>query len=226
MLGNIEMADDTCRALVNEANCIVVSVDYRLAPEHKFPAAVEDCYAATQWVADNADVIDADLERIAVGGDSAGGNTAAAVAQLARNRGGPSLTHQLLAYPVTNHSFETDSIEENARGYFLTRADMKWFWNLYLRSDIDGLNPYASPLQARNLTDLPSATVVTAGFDPLRDEGQAYADRLRDADIDVEHKYYDGAIHDTILMLGEPELESAREIISDVSNSLQNAFAE
>jgi acetyl esterase len=226
VLGDIEMTDDTCRAIVNEAGCIVVSVDYRLAPEHEFPAAVEDCYAATQWVANNADVIDADSEKIAVGGDSAGGNTAAAVAQLARDRGGPSLVHQLLAYPVTNHSFETDSMEENAEGYFLTRADMEWFWELYLRDDIDGRNPYASPLQAHDLTDLPSATVVTAGFDPLRDEGQAYADRLRDADVDVEQEHYSGAIHDTILMLAEPELESARGVISDVSNSLQNAFAE
>lgn len=226
VLGDIEMTDDTCRALVNEANCIVVSVDYRLAPEHKFPAAVEDCYAATQWVANNANVIDADPEKIAVGGDSAGGNTAAAVAQLARDRGGPSLIHQFLAYPVTNYSFETDSMEENAEGYFLTKADMEWFWDLYLRNDIDGLNPYASPLQARDLTGLPPATVVTAGFDPLRDEGQAYVDRLQNAGVEVEHNHYNGAIHDTILMLAEPELESARGVISDVSASLQNTFTE
>src|SRR5262245_13361078 len=185
VIGNRETHDATCRALTNAAGCIVASVDYRLAPEHKFPAAVEDSYAATRWIADHATSIGADPTRIAVGGDSAGGNLAATVSLAARERGGPPLVFQLLVYPVTDHAYDTPSYKDNADGYFLTRDAMVWFWNHYLDREADGRNPLASPLRARDLQNLPQAFVMTAEYDPLRDEGEAYAKRLREAGVPV-----------------------------------------
>src|SRR5205823_5254173 len=135
VVGSIDGSDATCRSLANAAGCVVVSVDYRLAPEHKFPAAAEDCYAATRWVADNAGAIGVDPARIAVGGVSAGGNLAAVAALMARDRGGPPLVHQLLVVPVTDRDFTTASYRENAAGYGLTKESMLWFWNHYLRDD-------------------------------------------------------------------------------------------
>src|SRR5881397_1593802 len=166
--GSLETHDGLCRHLANAAGAVVASVDYRLAPEHPFPASGEDAYAATRWVAANAAVIGGDAKRIAVGGDSAGGNLAAVVSLMARDRGGPAIALQLLVYPVTNHAYDTASYRENADGYLLTRDSMVWFWNHYLRSDRDGADPYASPLRAPNLAGLPPAVVVTAEFDPLR----------------------------------------------------------
>ena len=157
----------------------MVSVDYRLAPEHKFPAGPEDCYAATRWVAEKGAEIGVDPSRVAIGGDSAGGNLTAVVALMARDRRGPALRHQLLIYPVANHDFATASYEENKQGYLLSREMMRWFWNHYLARPEDGANPYASPLRAASLAGLPPAHVITAEFDPLRDEGEALAARLR-----------------------------------------------
>jgi len=226
VVGSLDTHDATCRALTNATDCVVVSVDYRLAPEHPFPAAVEDCYAATQWVAKNPGVVHGDPDRVAVGGDSAGGNLAAAVSQVSRDTGGPDIAHQVLMYPVTNHSFDTPSYEENAEGYFLTRADMEWFWDHYLATGLDGANPYASPLRARDLRGLPPATVLTCEFDPLRDEGRAYADRLEDAGVAVIHRNYDGMIHGFASMLVEPDLDRAREAIASLGSDLEETIVE
>jgi acetyl esterase len=195
VLCNLDTHDGTCRSLCNQAGCVVVSVDYRLAPEHKFPAGLEDCYAATRWVAERAATLGVDSARIAIGGDSAGGNLTACVALVARDRGGPGLVHQLLVYPVTDATFETPSYQQNAQGYFLTRDAMEWFWNHYLRGDADATDGYAAPLRARDLAGLPPATVITAEFDPLRDEGEAYGRRLREAGVPTRIERYDGLIH-------------------------------
>jgi acetyl esterase len=201
----------------------VASVDYRLAPEAPFPAAPEDCYAATRHLAGHAAELGADPARVAVAGDSAGGNLAAVVAQLARARGGPRLVHQLLVYPVTDHSFDTVSYRENAQGYLLSRDLMKWFWRHYLARPEDGASPLASPLRAPDLGGLPPATVITAGFDPLRDEGEAYAERLRGAGVPTELLRYDGLFHGFFGM-GE-SIERARDAMQRACNALRGAFA-
>lgn len=227
-LGDLETHDVAARALANAAGCVVVSVDYRRAPEAPFPAPLEDCYAATAWLADDPELelggdVGIDAERIAVGGDSAGGTLATGVALLARDRGGPGLVRQLLVYPAMDHSFDTDSYTENANGYFLTRSDMEWLWDEYLETDLDGRHPYASPLRA-DLADLPPATVLTCGFDPLRDEGRAYADRLEAAGVPVNRIEYPDMIHGFLTMLADPEWERAREAVSDLASDLETAY--
>jgi len=216
VIGGLDTHDVPCRDLANRAGCIIVSVDYRLAPEHKFPAAPEDCYAATRWVAENAASIGADPGRLAIGGDSAGGNLAAVVALMARDRGGPRIVHQLLIYPVTDVGQDTVSYRENADGYLLSAADMAWFWNHYLATPAEGENPYASPLRARFLRGLPPAHVITAELDPLRDEGEQYAARLKDAGVEVQLTRYDGMIHGffglgAVLAQGKKAMEEAAE---------------
>ena len=223
VLGDIESHDSVCRELANKVGCIVVSVDYRLAPEHKFPTAPEDCYAATKWVALNAAAFGGDPSRIAVGGDSAGGNLAAAVAQMAADRGAPGLTYQMLIYPVTNHAFDTPSYKENADGYLLTRDMMQWFWQQYLTSDEDGKNAYASPMQAREVRRAAPAFVMTAEFDPLRDEGEAYGERLKKEGVSVECKRYDGAIHG-FFSFGHI-MDQGKEAVADAAARLRKAFA-
>ena len=196
VVGDLASHDYVCRALTNETGCVVVAVDYRLAPENKFPAAAEDCYAATQWAATNAAALGADAEHIAVGGDSAGGNLAAVVALMARDRGGPRIRHQMLIYPVTDAAMNTPSHEEfTADGMVLSKADMVWFWGHYLKSKNDGDNPYASPLRAKDLRNLPPAHIITASHDPLRDEGEAYAEALKKAGNQVRLKRYAGVVH-------------------------------
>ena len=222
-LGNLDTHDPTCRALTNATDHVVVSVDYRRAPEHPFPAPLEDCYAATRWAVENPGAVHGDPDRVVVGGDSAGGTLAAAVAQVARDRGGPDIAYQVLIYPATDHALDTASYEENAEGYFLTRADMEWFWDHYLAHEFSGQNPYASPLRARALDGLPPATVLTCGFDPLRDEGVAYATRLEDAGVPVTHRQYDEMIHGFASMLVEPDLDQAREAIADIGRDLREA---
>lgn len=221
VLGSIKIYEELCRALTNGADCIVVSVDYRVAPEHKFPAAVEDCYAAIKWVAGNAKAIGGDPTHIAVGGDSAGGNLAAVVSLMARDQGTPPLVYQLLVYPTTSFALDTPSCQENADGYFLTRDDMVWFRNLYLRSNADRDDPYASPLQAQDLRGLPSALVITAEFDPLRDEGEAYAARLREADVAVVCTRYNGMIHGFLSMPFDQGKKGRQEVVA----ALRSAFA-
>ena len=219
---DLETHDGVCRQLANRARCVVVSVDYRLAPEAKFPAAPEDCYAATRFAADHAAELGVDPDRIAVAGDSAGGNLAAVVSLMARARGGPSLRHQLLVYPVTNHDFETSSYRENAEGYLLTRAMMQWFWGHYLEEPEIGANPWASPLREPDLTDLPPATILTAEYDPLRDEGEAYAARLRAAGVPTTLTRYDGMIHGFFGMTAA--IDRARDAVDQAALALRGAF--
>ncbi|MGE3822185.1 MAG: alpha/beta hydrolase, partial [Isosphaeraceae bacterium] len=170
-------------------------VDYRLAPEHPFPAAVDDAEAATRWVAERGRSLGLDPDRLAVGGDSAGGNLAAVVARRARDAGSPALAYQCLIYPATDADFETPSYLENAEGFLLTRAAMMWYWNHYLADPSRRADPDASPLRAADLAGLPPATVVTAEYDPLRDEGNAYAQRLEASGVPVRHRRYEGLIH-------------------------------
>jgi acetyl esterase len=222
VIGDLDTVDAPCRALTNAAQCVVVSVDYRLAPEYKFPAAAEDAYAAVRWVAGHAAEINADPRRIAVGGDSAGGNLAAVAALMARDRGGPALLYQVLIYPVTHYAFDTASYRENGEGYMLTRDSMVWFWHHYLEAPEQGKSPYASPLLADNLSDLPPALVITAEYDPLRDEGGAYATRLREAGVPVIQKRYDGTIHGFFWMAGV--LEEGRKAMEEVAQRLRETF--
>ncbi|PSP78559.1 alpha/beta hydrolase [Halobacteriales archaeon QS_4_69_225] len=195
--GSLDAYDGPCRLLTNEADCVVVSVDYRRAPEHPFPAGLEDCYRATEWAAAVAADLGGDPDRVAVGGDSAGGNLAAAVALAARDRDGPDLDGQVLVYPVVNPPSVRwfDSYDDYGTGYFLEMDGVEWYLEQYLRVPAELGNAYAFPLRARSLADLPPATVLTAGFDPLADEGAAYADRLGADGTAVEHRHYDAQIH-------------------------------
>ena len=196
VIGDLDTADRQSREVCRGARALVVSVDYRLAPEHRFPAAADDCYAATCWAAEHASDHEGDASKLAVAGDSAGGNLAAVVAQMARDRGGPRLVFQLLVYPVTDGvDHDWPSYRDNGDGYLLTSAAMGWFWNQYAPSAADRRNPHASPLRAGNLAGLPPALVMTAEFDPLRDEGEAYAHALDAAGVEAEFVRYDGFIH-------------------------------
>jgi len=195
VIGDLEVSDAICRDLCRRVDCIVVSVDYRLAPEHRFPAAVDDSYAATAWVGANMAAIGGN-GRLAVGGESAGGNLAAVVAQLARDKGGPRINFQLLFYPVTDCDLGRQSYETNGEGYLLERDTMRWFWDEYCPDAARRHDPKASPLRAANLGDLPAALIVTAEFDPLRDEGEAYGRALAAAGTPVETHRYDGLVHD------------------------------
>ena len=222
---DLDTHDNVCRSLANAATCVVVSVDYRLAPEHKFPAAVEDAYTATQWTAKYANSIGGDANRIAVGGDSAGGNLATVVSLMARDRGDFSPVYQLLIYPVTNlSSFDTNSYRDYAEDYFLTKNMMEWFRNHYLKREEDCLNPYASPLLADDLSGLPPALVITAEFDPLRDEGEAYATRLKESGVSVRCIRYNGTIHGFLSMAGV--LDKARDAYDKAATMLHSAFRE
>lgn len=221
---DLDTHDGLCRSLCNGAGCAVVSVDYRLAPEHKFPAAPEDCYAATRWVAEHAPEINADPDSIAIGGDSAGGNLTAVVAQMARDRDGPPLVFQLLIYPATDFTFDGPSLHENADGYFLTTDDMDWFTNHYLNSNADRTNPLASPMQADDLSDLPPALVITAEFDPLRDEGEAYGQQLQEAGVDVTISRYSGMIHGFVSR--DPVMDKGRQARAECAMALRAAFAQ
>ncbi len=223
VIGNIDSHDIICRSLTNAAGCITVSVDYRLAPEYKFPAAPEDCYAATKWVAENAATFNGDPARVAVGGDSAGGNLAAVVPLMARDRGGPSLVYQLLIYPATDYYLPgTPSIRENGEGHLLTRDDMIWFLGHYLSSEADIKHPYAFPLQAEDKSGLPPAMVITAEFDPLRDEGEIYAVQMQQAGGDVTSTRYDGTIHGFVSLAGM--IDQGKKALADAAVGLRSAF--
>jgi acetyl esterase len=223
VIGGLDTHDPTCRALANAAGTTVVSVDYRLAPEHKYPAAAEDCYAGLRWVAEYGREIGIDPARLAVAGDSAGGNLAAVTALLARERRGPALRMQLLIYPVTDHRFDTPSYRDNAEGYFLTTKQMQWFWNHYLERADQGDETSASPMRAKDLAGLPPALVITAEYDPLRDEGEAYAARLREAGVPAELVRYDGQIHGFFAMF--EALDDGRKAIDHAGAALRRALA-
>lgn len=221
VLGDLDLSDALCRDLSAEADCLVVSVDYRLAPEHPFPAAVEDAFAATSWVVERAAELGVDPAAVGVSGVSAGGNLAAAVALQARDLGGPALSVQALVCPVLDRNFETPSYERCATGYMLERDDMRWFWSQYLPTDAWGAHPYASPLQADDLAGVAPAVVVTAEYDPLSDEGASYAERLRVSGVPVNHRCYEGMIHGFV---GNPGLKAGRAALAELVVDLRLAF--
>ncbi|HEX7095070.1 MAG TPA: alpha/beta hydrolase, partial [Acidimicrobiales bacterium] len=222
IMGSPRMNDVANAGLCERHRITVISVDYRLAPEHRFPAAPEDCYAATTWVAANAASFGGDPSRLAVAGDSAGGNLAAVVALMARDRGGPDLAFQLLIYPCTDVApGEYPSQRENASGYFLTAESMRWFYEQYV-DEADRHHPYAAPMRAADLSGLPPAHVITAEFDPLRDEGEAYAERLRQAGVRVEAVRYDGQIHGFFSM--STAIDRAKDAQADAARALRAAL--
>jgi acetyl esterase len=223
VVGSPNTVDASARAFANSARCIVASASYRLAPEHKFPAAADDADAALQWVAVNIASLNGDPSRLAVGGESAGANLAAVAAIRARERGAPRLAVQLLLYPVINHDFTTESYRDNAEGYLLTTQMMRWFWKQYLSDDSDGANPYASPLRTKSLRGLPPAAVYTAECDPLRDEGAAYAAKLEQAGVSVTYKCQPGLTHGFMGMAAA--LEPARQAREEAAATLRSAFA-
>lgn len=222
LLGSIESSDPIYRRLANAARCAVVAVGYRLAPEHCFPAAVEDCYAATCWIAEHAAELGLDPRRVAVGGGSAGGNLAAVVALLGRERRGPPLVHQLLVYPVTDHMADTHSMRECGDPYFLDARSMAWCWSHYLADASDGASPLASPLRAADVSRFPPALVITAENDPLRDEGELYAARLAEEGVPVEQTRYDGMAHGFFAI---SSLNQARAALEQAGQALRRAFA-
>lgn len=213
VLGSIQTHDGLCGQLAADARCIVVSVDYRMAPEHAFPAAVEDALDAFRWARDQARELGGDPARVAVGGDSAGGNLAAVVSQQCLARGEPGPFLQLLLYPATDLSRESPSYASYGEGFYLTRLRMEWFKDLYLRVE-ERSDPRASPLLGRELAGLPPACVATAGFDPLRDEGRAYAEALEAAGVDVVYRNYDGVLHGFASMAGR--IPAARDAYDDL----------
>ncbi|WKG05939.1 alpha/beta hydrolase [Mycolicibacterium sp. HK-90] len=196
---DLDSHDGLCRNLANLTPAVVVSVAYRLAPEHRWPTAAEDLYAATRWAVEHAADFGADPARVAVGGDSAGGNLAAVTALMARDRGGPDLAGQLLLYPVIAADFDTDSYRLFGRGFYNPRPALQWYWDQYVPVVNDRRNPYASPLHG-DLTGLPPAVVVLAGHDPLRDEGIAYADALEAAGVPIVRRPFEGGIHGFMTM--------------------------
>jgi acetyl esterase len=222
VIGDLETHDVLCRQLTAASGASVISVDYRLAPEHKFPAAADDAWAATRWVVAHGGELGLDAGRLAVGGDSAGGNLAAVVALMARDAGGPAIRQQVLIYPVTDVMRETRSYADFAEGYMLTRDSMRWFIAHYLRSREDARDWRVSPLRAPSLAGLPPALVVTAGHDPLRDEGEQYAGRLRDAGVVVDYVCYGGMIHGFAGM--GKLLDAAQRVVALVGDSLRQAL--
>ncbi|RNF38120.1 alpha/beta hydrolase [Planococcus salinus] len=222
VVGSIESHDAICRELANLASCMVVSVEYRLAPEHKFPAAVEDAYEALEWVVSQADELGIDTDRIAVGGDSAGGNLATVACLIAKERSGPRVVHQLLLYPSAGPAADYPSMTENAEGYLLTRDMMGWFQRHYLNSPEDRHHPYLSPILSDELEGMPSATILTAQYDPLRDVGTAYAEKLQSHGVEVFHKNYDDLIHGFANF--SSFVPEARDAVAEGASELKKAF--
>jgi acetyl esterase len=223
VLGSIDGHDAVCRQLALDAGCLVASVEYRLAPEHKFPAAVEDAYAATCWIYEHAAALGIDRARFAVAGESAGGNLATVVCAMAKAGHGPRLLFQALVTPVTDlRELDTPSYHENATGYLLTRSMMAWFRDQYLNRDDDRGDPRCSPLASRDLGGLPPALVITAEFDPLRDEGAAYASALQAAGVPVRLSRYDGMIHTFVSLCAY--MDAGRAAVAEIAACLRNAF--
>lgn len=223
VVGSVTISDPFCRALANASGCAVLSVEYRLAPEDRYPAAADDAYAATRWSADHASDLGIDASRIAVGGSSAGGNLAAVVSLMARERGRPAVAFQLLHVPVTDHDFDSPSYRANATGFGLTRKGMRWFWDHYAPDPKLRDEPHASPLRAKDLSGLPPAHIVTAECDVLRDEGKAYATRLREAGVPTTYVEYPGMVHGFTGMA--VMIPMGRTAIDDMGAALRRALA-
>ncbi|HEX7291927.1 MAG TPA: alpha/beta hydrolase [Conexibacter sp.] len=221
-VGSPATCDAQVRAIAAGSGCTVLSIDYRLAPEHRFPSAVEDAYAAVAWAADHADQLGARTGRLAVGGDSAGGNLAAATTLLARDRGGPVIDFQLLVYPATCCELDAPSRGRYAEGHWLTQAAMEFFWRSYLATPEDATSPYASPLLAESVHGLPPALVVLAECDVLHDEGERYAQRLQEAGSAVEVRRYEGMLHGFLAVAGV--VESAWDVLRDAGRAVGDAL--
>jgi acetyl esterase len=223
VLCSLDTHDGVCRNLCGAAGCVVVSVDYRLAPEHKFPAGPEDCYAATKWAAEHAGQLNADPGRVVIAGDSAGGNMVAVTALMIRDKDGPALRGQLMIYPVTDYfNSRHRSYTENAEGYGLTAAGMQWFWAQYLNSESEADNPLVSPLRAKDLRGLPPALIITAEYDILRDEGELYGERLVEAGVPTKVVRYDGMNHGFFQMYGI--VDKAKQALEESATWLKGRF--
>jgi acetyl esterase len=218
--GGLEAVEPSCRRLANAARCAVAAVGYRLAPEHAFPAALDDCLAATRWLAAHAHDVGLDAGRVAIGGASAGGNLAALACLRARDDGGPGLTSQLLVYPITEHLADTPSMRECSDRYFLDARSITWYWSLYLPDARDA--DAAAPLRARDLRGLPPALVITAEHDPLRDEGERYAERLREAGVDAQVERYPGMVHGFFSM---SRLAESRAAVARAAAALREGWS-
>jgi acetyl esterase len=220
--GSVEVYDPLTRALAKRAGCVVISVDYRLAPEHPYPAALDDAWTATRWVTSNAELLGLDEWKIGVGGDSAGGALAAICARRGRDHG-IAIACQLLLYPITSHDMNTPSYSLFSDGYLLTRDAMRWYWTQYLGEDVDGTeDPDISPAAERDLRRLPRAIVVTAEADVLRDEAEAYAQRLFISTVETEGYRYDGMVHGFLRMAGA--VERSNKAIDEIAESLKAAL--
>jgi acetyl esterase len=220
---SIETCDSSMRSLANDTGCVVVAVNYQKAPEHKFPVPFNDAWAGLTWVASHAEELNVDPARIAVGGDSAGGNLAAAVALKARDEGGPAIAFQLLIYPAVDFDVDTPSALENAEGYLLQRESMRWFWGLYLHGAPEPPDWRACPLRAESHADLPPAFIVTAEFDPLRDDGRRYADKLRSDGVKVTYTNYDGMVHGFYWM--QAVVDRTRDLHAEIAREVRAALS-
>jgi acetyl esterase len=224
VIGNVDTHDGLCRLLANESQCRVISVEYRLSPESKFPAAVEDAFAVVEWIEKNAAELGVDANRLAVGGDSAGGALAAVMTQMAKAKGSPKIAFQMLLFPVTQIGRETRSLKEFAEGYFLERKTLDWFYAHYLPADADRSDPRISPLAAQDFSGLPPAYVMLAGFDPLHDEGRDYAEKLRGAGVVVSIADYPDMVHDFIYL--QAVLPQAADALAKAAQSMKAALSE
>ena len=222
VIGNLETHNAICHALAKTSGCLVAAVDYRLAPEHRYPAAIEDAYAATSWICKNASRIQADPLRMAVMGESAGGALATVVSMMARDQDDRRIALQVLVYPVTDNNFNTSSYLNYGEGYSLTRDLMIWFWNHYLGNKENAGQPYASPLRAENLSNLPDALILTAEYDPLCDEGESYAKKLQKSGVNVTLTRYDGMIHGFFRMTSK--LDKAKGALTQVTDEIKRIF--
>ncbi|WTO33010.1 alpha/beta hydrolase [Streptomyces achromogenes] len=222
VFGDLDTQDNIARIMASRSGTIVVSVDYRLAPEHRFPAAVDDAYAALTWIAGNAPGFGGDGERIAVFGESAGGNLAAVLAQESLHRGGPRITLQVLAYPAVDRFDDSPSMYENMTGPVLSRSYLEWFWGAYLNTPDQGADPRVSPARSDELAGLPPAVIVTAENDPLRDQGDHYARKLADAGVPVQHLPVEGAIHGFLSFTGSVQL--SRDVLNQLSDAVAAVF--
>lgn len=223
VVGDLESHDLLCRHLARETGCVVVAVEYRLAPEHPFPANVEDAYRATEWAAEHEDSLDS-TGQLAVVGDSAGGALAAVTSLMAAERDGPEIDYQVLIYPGINVREEQDSVQDYA-GIVLDEADLEWFHDCYFGSDIHFRNPYANPVYACDVSAVPPATVITAGFDPLRDGAKVYVEKLVDDGVSVRYRNYESMVHGFITMLsGTEEIDRAHDAIEAIADDLNDVF--